>query len=112
MPEASRQDLEAVTRAMRGAMRYRNKHTLQLIAMLIDGLDAATLVMESDLNTTGFMVMVDPEFEAVWRDRIHEKKIILHKLKEILALTRRGAAQAKQELTQEQRERDGQSSGH
>ena len=107
--------LEVATRAMRGMLRYRNTDVVRIVAMLVQGLDSAATLLEADLCTLGAMVLVDPDFEEAWQQRMELRKSTLESIRARADLVREASAQAKRELNplepeREQRPRSG--SGH
>lgn len=92
--------LEALTRAIRGMLRYRNTASLQALAMMVLGLDEAAALIEADICTLGAMVIVDPEFEATWRVRMAERRRVLADLRQRAHLVRAATERAQAALEQ------------
>lgn len=103
--------LEALTRAIRGMLRYRNTASLQTLAMMVQGLDEAAALIEADICTLGAMVIVDPEFEATWKARMAERRRVLADLRQRAHLIRVATerAQAALERVENLEGADGQS---
>lgn len=115
MRQGDDEPLDVATRAMRGMLRYRNTDVVRITAMLVQGLDDAARLIEADLATLGAMVLVDPDFEQAWNDRMALRKSTLESIRARVDLVRAASAQANRELNpqepaSEQRPRSG--SGH
>lgn len=91
-------DLDVATRAMRGLLRYRNTATVQVVAMLVGGLDEAAAQIHADLVTLDAMVLVDPDFDELWATRRQERQEALDRIRAMTTLVRQATERAKQEI--------------
>lgn len=99
--EQKRDALEVTTRVIRGALRYRNQGTIQVLALLVGALDEAAQILTADANSLGAMVIVDPEYEQIWQERAAERRLVLNGVCETIALVRSASRQAREELQAE-----------
>lgn len=92
--------LQSATMALRGMLRYKNAHSLSLVAMLLDGVREAAAEVEADISITPAMVIVDPDFQEAWEERMAKRRKLLASLRERAQLIDLATKRAIEELEQ------------
>lgn len=91
-------DADTARAFIRGLIRYRNTRGIAILGELTRVVDHAALLARRDLETLDRMVLVDPELEPFYQERMLQRRVLLTECTEITTALRQGYALAHAEL--------------
>lgn len=93
-------DVEDARIVIRGLMRYKNRRAMAMVAELVETVYMADQLATLDMGNLRRMVLVDPQLEPFFEERMLQRSVLSQRCRRITALMREASLLAKDDIEQ------------